>query len=96
MHVTGSFGFYGWNVTNLKKTADGAYSADVQVVMTPPDGTKTAAKQTYYWTHLRSFKTSTSASAPTALGPITFNGSFTKGSTGYMYSNAVNITIYGT
>ncbi len=95
VYVTSSFGFSGWNVTNLTKSADGTCSADVQIVMTPPDGTTTAAKQTYYWTHLRTFKTATSASQPTALGPITFFGSFTKGSTGYMYSNAVNITMYG-
>ena len=95
VYVTGSFGFYGWNVTNLTKDSNGTLSADVQAVMTPPDGTTTAAKQTYYWTHLRTFKKPTSASQPTALGPITFSGSFTKGSTGYMYSNAVNITMSG-
>ncbi len=95
VYVTGSFGFYGWNVTNLTKSSDGTCSADVQIVMTPPDGTTTAAKQNYYWTHLRTFKTATSASQPTALGPITFSGSFTKGSTGYMYSTAIHITMYG-
>ncbi len=95
VYVTGSFGFYGWNVTNLTKDSNGTLSADVQAVMTPPDGTTTAAKQNYYWTHLRTFKTATSASQPTALGPITFSGKFTKGSTGYMYSNAVSITMYG-
>lgn len=95
VYVTSSFGFYGWKVSNLTKSSDGVCSADVQVIMTPPDGASTAAKQTYYWTHMRSFKTATSASTPTALGPVTFTGSFTKGSTGYMYSNAVNIKMYG-
>lgn len=95
VYVTGSFGFYGWNVTNRKKSSDGSCSADVQIVMTPPDGATIAAKQNYYWTHLRTFKTATSASQPTALGPITFSGSFTKGSTGYMYSTAIHMTMYG-
>lgn len=95
VYVTGSFGFYGWNVTNFEKSSDGICSADVQAVMTPPDGEKIAAKHNYHWTHLRTFKTATGASQPTALGPITFSGSFTKGSTGYMYSRAIHMTIYG-
>lgn len=94
VYVTGSFGLSFFNVENFRKFSDGI-SADVQVVMTPPDGFEIAAKQNYHWTHLRTFKTATGASQPTALGPITFSGSFTKGSTGYMYSRAIPMTIYG-
>ncbi len=91
----GATSFYGWNVTNISKDTDGTCSADVQAVLTPPDGIDIAARETYYWQYQRMFKTATGASTPTALGPITFKGKFEKGSKGYMYSDFVPILMYG-
>lgn len=67
----------------------------LQLLAYPPDGTSVAAKYDYHWSITVQFKAGTYSNGMSIMGPTTFSGVFKKGSTGYMYSDAIDVTFYG-
>ncbi len=82
-------------ITVNGKEISGVTANNVQMLAVPPDGNDVAAKHDYHWTITIRFKSATAAEGVMAYPNYTFSGIHKKGSTGYMYSNAVTLDFAG-